>query len=225
MKMTKIMAGLLATGIAVGACADALLLSEGFDNVAALGAAGWVFTNASAPVGQPWFQGNNGIFSAQLGVADSYVGVNFNSTSAVEGVVDNWLISPELSVGAGSSLTFYTRAADAGFLDLLEVRFSSGASTALLDFSTLLETVGDAASYPADDWVAYTLTLPTATSGRFAFRYSVANALDASYIGIDSVTVSAVNAVPVPAPATLLLVGVGLAAAFGVQRRKALVAL
>jgi len=221
MNGVKIVAGLLAAGVAAGASAAPLLLSEGFDDVATLAASGWVFTNASTPVGLSWFQGNSGIFGAQSGAADAYVGANFNSTTADDGVVDNWLISPELSVGAGSTLTFYTRASDAGYLDLLEVRFASGSSSALSGFSTLLGTVGDAAaaSYPIDDWAAYTLTLPTATSGRFALHYSVANALDASYIGIDSVTVTAVNAIP--EPATLLIVGLGLAVAFGAQRRRA----
>jgi len=218
MKQIKMVAGVLALGVTTGACAGPLLLSEGFNNVASLSAAGWVFTNASTPVGQSWFQGNSGIFAAQSGAANSYAGANFLSTTANQGIVDNWLISPELSVGAGSTLSFYTRGADAGFLDLLEVRFGSGASSALANFSTLLATVGNAGSYPVDDWTAYTLTLPTATSGRFAFRYSVADALDADYIGIDSVTVTAV-----PEPATLLLAGLGLAAVCGTQRRKALI--
>lgn len=221
MKLVKIVAGLLAAGFMVGAQADSPLLSEGFDDVSALAADGWVFTNASTPAGLSWFQGNSGIFAAESGAADAYAGANFNSSTAISGVVDNWLISPELSVGEGSTLSFYTRASDAGFLDLLEIRFSSGASSDVAGFTTLLGTVGDAvtAAYPVGSWVAFTLNLPTATSGRFAFRYSVDNALDASYIGVDSVMVS--PATPVPEPASLLMFGLGLAALLGSQRRKA----
>lgn len=223
MKLVKIVASLLAAGFSAGAYAGSPpLFSEGFDDVPALAAAGWVFTNdstftnASTSAKEPWFQGNEGIFAAQAGAASSYAGANFNSTNATDGVIDNWLISPELSVGAGSSLSFYTRASDVGFLDLLEVRFSSGADTAVSGFTTLLGTVGSTsvASYPVGDWIAVTLTLPTAVSGRFAFHYSVPNALDASYIGIDSVTVSAV-----PEPTSALLLGLGLVAVAATERR------
>lgn len=217
MKLVKIAASLLAAGFTAGAYAGSPpLFSEGFDDIASLAAAGWVFTNASTPVGESWFQGNAGIFAAQAGAAASYAGANFNSTTAIDGVVNNWLISPELSLGAGSSLSFYTRASDAGFLDLLEIRFSSGADASVAGFTTLLGTVGSstAASYPVDGWVAVTLTLPTAVSGRFAFHYNVPNALDASYIGIDSVTVSAV-----PEPTSALLLGLGLAAVAAAGRR------
>lgn len=215
MKLVRLAAGCLTAGVMAQASA-ATVFEEGFDSVSALNAAGWVFTNASAPIGASWFQGNEGIFAAQAGAAGAYAGVNFNSSSGIEGLVDNWLITPEIAVGAGSTLTFYTRAADAGFFDLLEVRFSSGAGTATTGFSTLLGTIGEAgvAAYPLGAWTAVTLTLPTATSGRIAFRYTVPNALDASYIGIDSVSVSAV-----PEPAALSLFALGLAAV-GVARRR-----
>ena len=213
----KVAAGRAAAGFMAAAHADSTVLDEGFDNVAGLGAAGWVFSNASTPAGMSWFQGNSGIFPAKAGAADSYAAVNFNSTTAGEGVIDNWLISPELTLGTGTQLKFYTRASDAGFFDLLEVRFSSGASSALSSFSTLVGVVGDAAdaAYPVGSWVAFTLSLPDAASGRFALRYSVPNALNASYIGIDSLTVTTI-----PEPATLVLFGLGLAAV-GVARRRA----
>ncbi|MBC7940207.1 MAG: choice-of-anchor J domain-containing protein [Chitinophagaceae bacterium] len=216
MKWVQVTAGVLAAGLMVGSHAQTVL-SEGFDDVAALTASGWVFTNASTSAGLTWFQGNSGIYGAQFGAADSYAAANFNSTTALSGVVDNWLISPELAVGAGSTLSFFTRASDAGFFDLLEVRFSSGASAAAADFSTLVGTVGSAAgaTYPAAAWVAVSFTLPTAASGRFALRYSVPNALDASYIGVDSLTVTAV-----PEPAAWALFGLGLAAVGSVAVRR-----
>ena len=216
MKPVSVTAALLAAGLMASAQADTLL-SEGFDSVATLGASGWVFTNASSSAGLSWFPGNSGIFGAQSGDAASYVGANFNSTTAITGVVDNWLISPEFAATAPTTLSFYTQASDLGFLDLLEVRFSSGPGTDVSGFSTLVGSVGSAAvsAYPVGSWALVSFTLPTAASGRIALRYSVANALDASYIGVDTLSV-----VSVPEPAALALFGAGGAAVLALVRRR-----
>jgi hypothetical protein len=215
MKSVKLAAGLLAAGLTLGAQADPYF-TENFDSVAGLSAAGWVLNNQSSPAGSAWFQGNSGIFGAQAGAADAYVAANFLSTTAVNGVVDNWLISPELTIGSGSTLTFYTQASDVGYLDKLEIRFSSGASTDLSSFSTVIGTVGSTSAYPVGSWLAVTVALPTAATGRFAFHYAVADANDASYIGIDSVSVSAV-----PEASTFAMLGLGLIAVGAIQRRRA----
>ena len=206
MKMTQLA---LAAALALASLgsAQAALLSEGFDDISTLAASGWVRTNNSVPVGNDWFQGNGGIFPSQAGGPDSYIANNFTATSSATGLVDAWLISPELSLAAGATLSFYTRTADAGFLDRLEVRFSDGSSSATSSFATLLSTIGDASPYPLD-WQAVSVLLPSAATGRFALRYNVNNALDADYIGIDSVEVAAV----VPEPSTYALLGVGVAA-------------
>lgn len=216
MKRVHVAAGALAACLTAGSHAQTVL-SEGFTDVAGLATSGWVFTNASAPAGLAWFQGNSGIFPAQAGAADSYAAANFNSTTAVSGVVDNWLISPELAVGTGSTLSFVTRASDAGFFDLLEVRFSSGAGAAVAGFSTLVGTVGSAttAAYPVAGWTAVAFALPAASTGRFALRYTAPNALDASFIGVDSLVVTAV-----PEPTAWALFGVGLVAVGAVARRR-----
>ncbi len=216
MKLIHIAAGLLAAGLMAGAQA-ATALSEGFDSFAALAGAGWVLTNASAPVGQAWFPGNSGIFAADSGDPGSYIAANFLSTTTDTGAIDNWLITPELTLGAGQFLSFKTRASDIGFFDLLEVRFSTGASMALGDFSTLLGIVGNAvsATYPVAGWAAYTLALPSTATGRIAFRYNVPVALNASYIGIDTVVVSTV-----PEPAPVALFALGLAGLAGAARRR-----
>lgn len=215
MKSVKLAAGLLAAGLTLGAQADPYF-TENFDSIAGLSATGWVLNNQSSPAGSAWFQGNSGVFGAQAGAADAYIAANFLSTTAVNGVVDNWLISPELAIGSGSTLTFYTQASDAGYLDKLEIRFSSGASTDLSSFSTVIGIVGSTSAYPVGSWLAVTVALPTAATGRFAFHYTVADANDASYIGIDSVSVSAV-----PEASTFAMLGLGLIAVGAIQRRRA----
>lgn len=182
--------------------ADTVVLQENFNS----GPANWVLLNNSNPPGLAWFQGNPGVFAAQQGPADSYFGANYLSAAFGTGTIDNWLITPELSLGGATLLSFYTRAEAApGFNDMLEVRFSEGSGTDTSGFTTLLATIGGPSAYP-DSWQLVTASLNLPASGRFAFRY-VGDATAANYIGIDSVTVSAV-----PEPSAWIMLGLGLAA-------------
>ncbi|MCM3875354.1 MAG: choice-of-anchor J domain-containing protein, partial [Thermoanaerobaculia bacterium] len=77
--------------------ASAQPLTENFDSVAGLGAAGWVLTNNSNPAGTTgWFQGNAAAFSAQGGASGSYVAANLNGAT-FGGNISNWLITPTLA--------------------------------------------------------------------------------------------------------------------------------
>ena len=140
-----------AAGCLAPALARSQPLTENFDSVAGLGAAGWVMTNNSNPAGSTgWFQGNTAAFSSQSGAADSYVAANLNGTT-FGGNVSNWLITPVLSsLSDGTVLTFYTRTeTSAPAADRLEVRLSTNGSSTNVgatdasvgDFSTLLLTV------------------------------------------------------------------------------------
>ncbi|GGE69003.1 choice-of-anchor J family PEP-CTERM protein [Massilia psychrophila] len=207
MKPSKTLLATAACALAVLAlpaaqAAGTVILNQNFDNVGALGS--WVMTNNSVPAGQSWFQGNAGIFGAQAGAADAYIGANYLSAAQGTGTIDNWLITPLLTFGGATHLSFYTRNQSLpGFNDMLEVRFSPGAGTDTAGFTTLLATIGGASAYPGS-WQLFGADLTLSGSGRFAFRY-LGDAVAANYIGIDTFTVSAV-----PEPSAWLMLGLGL---------------
>ncbi len=180
-------------------------LVEGFSDVAGLPAAGWALINNSSPVGLTgWFQGNPAVFQAQAGISNTYVGANFNNTTGAN-TISNWLLTPELELSNGSTLTFYTRGpAPSPFPDRLQVRLSTAGgstnvgttATSVGDFGNLLLDINPTLAvggYP-EAWTAFTVTvsgLPAPTTGRLAFRYFVTDGgpfgANSNYIGIDTV--------------------------------------
>ncbi len=218
MKISKYLFALTALAAAASSHAggapsasNPVTFSENFDNVSHL--TGWSLVNASSAPGQSWFQGNSDVFGSQAGAASSYIGANYLSAAGGSGTIDNWLISPEIALSAGSKLSFFTRTDGPGFTDKIEVRFSSGSGSNISSFTTLLTTVGSPA-YPDSGWQQFVTTLGSSGTGRFAFRYT-GDASTANYIGIDSVSVSAV-----PEPSTYAAMGIGLVV-LALRRRKA----
>jgi hypothetical protein len=214
MNWMKTLVGPLAVvaGCSAGA---APLLSEGFDDVAALPGQGWVFLNQSTPPGSTgWFQGQPVFFPAVAGPADSYIAANFNN-AAFGGMVSNWLLTPQVLLVNGETLTFSLRLLGEGLLDRVEVYFSgNGASTDVGHDYALL------AAYESDTdtgWLQRSVAingLAAPASGRLALRYVVDDtSLNGDYIGIDSVSINAI-----PEPGTVALVCLG-AIALGAARR------
>lgn len=214
MNWIKSLVGLLAVAAGCSAVA-APLLAEGFDDVTALPGKGWVFLNQSTPPGSTgWFQGEPAFFPAAAGPADSYIAANFNN-AAFGGTVSNWLLTPQVLLVNGESLTFSLRLLGEGLLDRVEVYFSgNGASTDVGRDYTLL------AAYESDTdtgWQQHAVLvdgLAAPASGRLAFRYVVDdNSLNGDYAAIDSVGVTAI-----PEPATVALVCLGVLALHAVPR-------
>ncbi len=208
------------TGAALLACAAwaplsshaVEVLNEGFGNVPNL--PGWSQLNNSVPPGTGWFQGYTDAFSAQSGPGNSYAAANFLGAANGMGVVDNWLITPTLSLSSITILSFHTRNdGSPGFSDLLEVRFASGSGTTADDFDTLLLTIGGEAAFPSQ-WQQWSAGLAVEGEGRFAFRY-LGDASTLNYIGLDTVRV--VTAVPEPSSYLMLLGGLG---ALGASARR-----
>ncbi len=178
--------------------------TEGFDDITNL--PGWVMDNRSNPVGTTgWFQGNPGVFSAQAGAADAYIGANFNNTSGSD--ICNWLILPDL--GSLDSVRFWTRTTTGNtFPDRMYVVHSpTGGTTTgdcfsdFGDFSNTLVQINPTLAtggYP-QDWTQFTANVNG--TGRVAFVYFVANGgpagANSNFIGIDSVLVTH-SIVPIP---------------------------
>jgi PEP-CTERM motif len=199
-----------ASFITVSTAHAAPILVENFDDITTLSGSGWSLVNVSSPVGVTgWFQGNAAVFAAQDGAPDSYIAANFLG-AGFGGVLDEYLISPLLTLNNGDTLSFFARTADAFFNDGLEVLLDSGGG-----FATLLSLT----TPPDTGWTEYTLVIsglagPTAT--KFGFHYTVNDtSVNGDYIGIDSVRVD-----PVPEPSTLSLLGLGVAAGLRSWRRR-----
>lgn len=178
---------------------------ESFDDITLLPVQGWVLVNMSSPVGVTgWFQGNETVFPAFEGAANSYIGTNFNNVAG-SGTISNWLLLPSQTIKNGDVFTFYSRAADQVYPDRLEVRLSTNGASIDVgsdafstgDFSTLLLSINPDLLqdvYP-EVWTQYTITiegLPRSYQGRLAFRYFVSAGgplgSNSNYIGIDSVS-------------------------------------
>lgn len=204
MRLTVAALGVLVVMTTGNARASSLVFSEGFDSLSALPAAGWVFTNLSASPSQAWFQGNAGVFNALAGAANSYAAANFLSSGAVNGTIANWMITPQINLAGGETITFQVRSEDVAFADGLELRLSLTGSSDTTAFSAPLWSTAAAAA----GWTAVSVLVPVQASpvlARMAFVYKSPDALTANYIGIDSLAVA-----PIPEPASVVLLGLGL---------------
>lgn len=220
MNLNKYLIGLVAT-VATSSVFASPLLNEGFNDISTLGASGWVMTNNSDAGGSTsWFQGGD-FFPAAAGPASSYVVANALN-AGFGGAISNWLITPEVAMANGEKLGFSLRLLGEGLVDTVQVYYSTAGASANVGSTT--SSTGDftlLGSYSASadtGWTNNSLTLSGlsgATSGRYAFRYLVDNtSINGDYIGIDSVSISAV---PEPTAALMLLLGLGVVA---VSRKK-----
>jgi hypothetical protein len=215
MNLHKYLIGLVAV-VAASSAFAAPSFSEEFSDISMLTTSGWVQINQSDAGGSTaWFQGNSGIFAAASGGADSYIAANFNN-APLGGAVSNWLLTPTMALTNNTQLSFSLRMLGEGVTDTVAVYYSTsgasadvGSTTTSTGVFTLLHPAYSATSDTG--WVTYTLNLSglaTPEDGRFAFRYVVDDtSVNGDYIGIDSVSVSAV---PEPASVAMLILGLGV---------------
>jgi hypothetical protein len=201
--ITKVLFVFISTIATTKMFAQVSTLTESFDKVVP---DGWTSVNHSTNANQGWVQGDNRQFDAYSGVPTSYASASYQSIGGVtrKGTVSNWLITPELSLVNGSTVSFFTRTIlGSTFPDRLEVRLSTnGASTNIGsgtdgtgDFSTVLLSINpnlETGGYPDTGWTEFTVSLSGISgtgAGRIAFRYYVTDAgsggTNSNYIGID----------------------------------------
>jgi hypothetical protein len=174
-----------------------------------------------------WFQGYSGAFSAQAGSDTSYIAANFNNAN--NGAISDWLISPALTFfDTRISVRFYTRVANAGWSDMLQLLLSTSGtsgdvgstatSTGVFASVATVNPVPDAYGYPDQSTFINVKVsgLTAGSTGRLAFRYVVADSSSqGDLIGIDTL-----NIYSVPEPATLALLALGLGGLSALGRRR-----
>lgn len=201
--------------VAASAHAETSLLNEGFDDITTLAGSGWLLNNKSVPPGLPWFQGAQSVFAAKTGAEDSYIASNFEASDAGS-AINNWMVSPTFSTASAGYVSFYARAAidtDPAFFDSLSFGLHFGSSAETSAFTSLVSVTP-----VAGNWTKYTLSFGgqgAGSVGRFAINY-FGSPDEANYVGIDSISVTAV-----PESATWFSMATGLGCmAFALRRRK-----
>lgn len=185
---------------------------------------GWTQLNLSSPIGTTsWFAGNPANYVAFNGPPNGYLLVNFNSGAGVS-TLNNWLMSPVVTVQNGDEVSFYTRTfTGSTYPDRVELRQSTSGETStnpsgLTNFGSytvLCSTVNaglTAGGYP-ETWTKFTYVVTGLTgqvASRFALRYTVSNGgpsgANSNGIGVDAFQVKrpvvndvSLNSVTVPA--------------------------
>lgn len=185
--------------------AQTVLLMESFDNTVTP-APNWLVQNNGTPVGSnPVWSITSSTTTFLPFAGAGYAFANFNSVTGAN-TISNFLITPTVAIANGNTLVFYTKAANAGYEDNMQVLLSTAGTstnvgttnTSVGDFSVTLLDINPAlnGSYPSA-WTAYTVTisgLSAPTTGRFAFRHFVTNGgpggTNSDFIGLDEVTYS-----------------------------------
>lgn len=208
---------LVTVALLFGGLVGAQSFTEEFDDITLLPAQGWLFQNNSSGGTTSWaplaedlaprdrgdFQGNETVFPAYSGAVTSYIADNYNACGPTVRDISDWLITQEVCFRDGDVVSFWTRTATGStWPDRLELRLSAAGSstnvgtttTSVGDFTTLLVAVNPSLAvggYP-ETWTQFSATIsgyPTATCGRFAFRYWVTvggpSGSNSNYIGVD----------------------------------------
>lgn len=160
---------------------------NGDNSVAGLEARGWVVLDEDGGGTTPaWFQGDDGIIVTLEGTANGYVASNFAGANT-SGIINHWLISPEISVNPGDSLFFYAASPTPGttaFDDSISLLISLTAGITPGDFASLGRFL-----VPQGNWGKYFVSFNASATIRFAIQYYIFDGgptgMRSNYIGLD----------------------------------------
>jgi hypothetical protein len=155
---------------------------EGNNSISGLQSRGWVILNVDGGgLLDPWGQGVPGIFQSFQGADSGYVASSYLGSNS-QGIINQWLISPSLTIHAGDSLSFYARAANSTvFQDSINILISSNAGTQTSDFQNLGRFMLDRSS-----WKGYYIKFAADGTYRYAIAYYMTDSSKANYIGLDN---------------------------------------
>ena len=158
---------------------------NGDNTVAGLEARGWTVLNEDGGgTTAPFYQGVTTVFPAYEGPDSGYAASNYSGANGF--LIDHWLISPEITVTTGDTLSFWFRSPDANpYDDSVYVRLSSTAGITPADF----DITWGRYLVSESGWARWTGTFPNSGTIRFAVQYYIADGGPAgtysSYIGLD----------------------------------------
>ena len=167
---------------------EAVLFTDdmnGDNTVAGLEARGWTILNEDGGgTTAPFYQGTIAVFPAYEGPDTGYVAANYNGANGF--LIDQWLISPEITVTAGDTLSFWHRSIDANpFDDSIYVKLSTtaGITPAAFDVTWGRYLVSEAG------WSKWVGVFPTSGTVRFAVQYYIVDGgpsgNNSNFIGLD----------------------------------------
>lgn len=157
---------------------------NGDNSVTGLQSRGWVILNEDGGgVTPPWFQGGS-LFLAFEGPDTGYVAANYNGANT-NGVIDQWLISPAITVAPGDTLNFWARSPNSSaFDDSINIMYSSTAGITPAAFVSLGRFLVD-----TTNWQQFFIFFNSSATMRFAIRYYLfdggPSGARSNYIGLD----------------------------------------
>lgn len=157
---------------------------NGDNSVAGLQARGWIILNEDGGgVTDPWFQGGSQFLTFE-GPDTGYVASNYNGAN-INGVIDQWLISPAITVAAGDTLYFWARSPDGStFDDSINIMYSASSGTTPSAFISIGRFLVD-----TTNWQQFIVSFNSSATMRFAIRYYLfdggPSGIRSNYIGLD----------------------------------------
>jgi hypothetical protein len=138
------------------------------NSVTGLTGRGWTWINQDGGGTTATFTGNITVFTAYEGPDSGYCGQNYNGANGL--LIDQWLISPSITVAVGDTLSFWYRSTTPGttvYDDSIYVRLSPTGGATIPNFTINLGRY----RVPNGIWTKWTHTFTISGTIRFAIQY------------------------------------------------------